>query len=127
MNGSILQNQTEILASENITSVILVMAQNGILENQTYLEKLPIGVTEEDLSFNILLAITFGPLAVTLLVSYIIHWYHVMDLVIKNREKRMLGLLQTPQSKTATIGSMKSMEREKSEIIDIDELLSSLL
>ena len=126
MNGSILQNQTEILVSENITSVILVTTQNGILENQTSLEKTPV-VVEENWSFNILLAITFGPLAVTLLVSYIIHWYHVMDLVIKNREKRMLGLLQTPQSKTATIGSMKSMEREKSEIIDIDELLSSLL
>ena len=126
MNASILQNQTDPLVG-NITSDIFVTTRNEILENQTSMEKTPVAVTEENLSFNILLAITFGPLAVTLLVSYVIHWYHVMVLVFKNREMRMMGSLETPHSKTATIGSIKSMEREKSEIMDIDELLSSLL
>ena len=124
MNASILQNQTDPLVG-NITSDIFVTTRNEILENQASMEKTPVAVTEENLS--ILLAITFGPLAVTLLVSYVIHWYHVMVLVFKNREMRMMGSLETPHSKTATIGSIKSMEREKSEIMDIDELLSSLL
>ena len=126
MNASILQNQTDPLVG-NITSDIFVTTRNEILENQASMEKTPVAVTEENLSFNILLAITFGPLAVTLLVSYVIHWYHVMVLVFKNREMRMMGSLETPHSKTAIIGSIKSMEREKSEIMDIDELLSSLL
>ena len=66
---------------------------------------------------NILLAIILGPLAVILLVSYIIHWYQVLQRVRKNREERRQELLETPHTKAATMLSIRTLENQRSEIL----------
>ena len=37
---------------------------------------------EEDVSLDLLLVICLGPLAVVLLVSYVVHWYQVLLLCL---------------------------------------------
>ena len=75
-----------------------------------------------------MLAICLGPLAVILLISYVIHWIQVLQRVRRNIKTRRLEMLELPHNKVSTMMTIQTLENERSGLyyddIDAEENIS---
>ena len=69
---------------------------------------------EERWNINTMLAICLGPLAVVLLISYVIHWFQVVQRVKRNIKTRRLEMMEVPHNKVSTMMSIQTLENERS-------------
>ena len=72
---------------------------------------------------NTMLAICLGPLALILLVSYIIHWIQVTIRIQRNIKARMLEGLEVPHNKVCSVMTILTLQNERSGIFheDVDK------
>ena len=77
---------------------------------------------EDRWNINTMLAICLGPLAVILLISYVIHWIQVLQRVRRNIKTRRLEMLELPHNKVSTMMTIQTLENERSGLYydDID-------
>lgn len=69
---------------------------------------------EDRWNINTMLAICLGPLAVVLLISYVIHWFQVVQRVKRNIKTRRLEMMEVPHNKVSTMMSIQTLENERS-------------
>ena len=83
---------------------------------------------EDRWNINTMLAICLGPLAVILLISYVIHWIQVLQRVRRNIKTRRLEMLELPHNKVSTMMTIQTLENERSGLyyddIDAEENIS---
>ena len=72
---------------------------------------------------NTMLAICLGPLALILLVSYIIHWIQVTIRIQRNIKARRLEGLEVPHNKVCSVMTILTLQNERSGIFheDVDK------
>ena len=69
---------------------------------------------------NTMLAICLGPLALILLVSYIIHWIQVTLRIQRNIKSRRLESLELPHNKVSNVMTILTLQNERSGIFHED-------
>eukprot|EP00092_Neocalanus_flemingeri_P012310 GFUD01013270.1.p1 GENE.GFUD01013270.1~~GFUD01013270.1.p1 ORF type:complete len:142 (-),score=36.27 GFUD01013270.1:17-442(-) len=63
-------------------------------------------------SLNAILVICLGPLGVVLLVSYIVHWYQVVQKIQVNKKLREKEVVERQHSKVSAMLSIRALERQ---------------
>ena len=76
--------------------------------------------SENKWELNTMLAICLGPLALILLVSYIIHWIQVTIRIQRNIRSRRLESLELPQNKVTSVMTILTLQNERSGIFHED-------
>ena len=67
-----------------------------------------------------MLAICLGPMALILLVSYIIHWIQVTIRIQRNIKSRRLEGLELPHNKVSSVMTILTLQNERSGIFHED-------
>ena len=75
---------------------------------------------ENKWELNTMLAICLGPLALILLVSYIIHWIQVTIRIQRNIKTRRLEGLEVPHNKVCSVMTILTLQNERSGIFHED-------
>ena len=75
---------------------------------------------ENKWELNTMLAICLGPLALILLVSYIIHWIQVTLRIQRNIKSRRLEGLEEPHNKVHSVMTILTLQNERSGIFHED-------
>ena len=75
---------------------------------------------ENKWELNTMLAICLGPLALILLVSYIIHWIQVTLTIQRNIKSRRLEALEEPHNKVSSVMTILTLQNERSGIFHED-------
>ena len=75
---------------------------------------------ENKWDLNTMLAICLGPLALILLVSYIVHWIQVTIRIQRNVKSRRLEGLELPHNKVSTVMTILTLQNERSGIFHED-------
>ena len=75
---------------------------------------------ENKWDLNTMLAICLGPLALILLVSYIIHWIQVTIRIQRNIKSRRLEGLELPHNKVTSVMTILTLQNERSGIFHED-------
>eukprot|EP00092_Neocalanus_flemingeri_P000462 GFUD01000492.1.p1 GENE.GFUD01000492.1~~GFUD01000492.1.p1 ORF type:complete len:132 (-),score=36.77 GFUD01000492.1:78-473(-) len=70
-------------------------------------------------SLNTILVISFGPLGVVLLVSYIVHWYQVVQKIQVNKKQRQQEIVERQHSKVSAMLSIRALERQTGTFSDM--------
>ena len=78
------------------------------------------GDPENKWELNTMLAICLGPLALILLVSYIIHWIQVTLTIQRNIKSRRLEALEEPHNKVSSVMTILTLQNERSGIFHED-------
>lgn len=78
-------------------------------------------ISEDRWDINTMLAICLGPLAVVLLISYVIHWFQVLHRIRRNIKTRRLELMELPHNKVSTMMTILTLENERSGIYYDDD------
>ena len=75
---------------------------------------------ENKWELNTMLAICLGPLALILLVSYIIHWIQVTLRIQRNNKSRRLEGVEVPHNKVSSVMTILTLQNERSGIFHED-------
>jgi len=70
-------------------------------------------------SLNAILVICLGPLGIVLLISYIVHWYQVVQKIHVNKQMRMKELAERQHSKASAMLSIRALERQTGTFTDM--------
>ena len=79
-----------------------------------------LATSENKWELNTMLAICLGPLALILLVSYIIHWIQVTLRIQRNIKSRRLEGLEEPHNKVHSVMTILTLQNERSGIFHED-------